>query len=229
MTIKINHNSDMKVLEIILHRPEVKNAINVQLIHDVDQALGRAENGENIRTIVLRGAEDVFSSGMDLKEKSETFPAAYSALLKRLASIPKVTIAICEGKVIAGGVGLAAACDIVIASPKATFMLPELLLGILPANVLPYLIRRIGFQSSYFMTLTATTKTAQEAKEMHLVDILSDNLNEEFVKLNKHLSKINPHTLANMKSYFRKLWIIDEQTEQLGINNSLMEEFLKGT
>lgn len=226
-TLKVDVKEEMKVMEITIHRPEAMNAINLQLIKDLNAALDVAERNEEIRTVVIRGNDHFFCTGMDFKEamsgpieleKEKIFATGYCHTLKRFATISKTIVSICEGKVMAGGVGFAAASDIVIANSNAVFTLSELIWGLLPANVLPYLIRRSGFQASYFMTLTTNKMASKDAKEMHLVDILSDNPQKEFTKLNQRLSIIHPQTIGRMKSYFRQLWIINEEMEQLAIN-----------
>ncbi len=218
-TLRLEIKEDTRVMSITMDRPESKNAINLQLLQEINDVLDLAEKNPEIRTVILRGNEKFFCTGMDFKEaeNEKAFPTEYSRTLKRFATISKIVVSICEGKVIAGGVGFAAASDIVIASPAAVFTLSELMWGLLPANVLPYLIRRTGFQSAYFMTLSTLKNSAQEAKDIHLVDILSEDPDSEFLKLNERLSLIDPQTISRMKSYFRKMWLINEEMEQLAI------------
>jgi polyketide biosynthesis enoyl-CoA hydratase PksH len=218
-TIKVEFNNDAKVMVITFGRPESNNAINIKMLDEINHALDKAEKVQEIRTILLKGNDTFFCSGMDFKEASEEneFPKRYSKTLKRFATISKTVVSICEGKVIAGGVGFVAASDIVIAHPSAFFHLTELIWGLLPANVLPYLIRRVGFQPSYLMTLTTSKVSAKEAKEIHLVDILIDKPHQEFEKLNKRLSSIQPQTIGAMKTYFRKMWIINDEMEKLAM------------
>jgi polyketide biosynthesis enoyl-CoA hydratase PksH len=225
-TIKVETKLDERYIGITIDRAEANNAINPQLITELNIALDIAEQSSEIRTVVIKGNKDFFCSGMDFKEalldsekeNERAFATGYCHLLKRLATIAKTTISVCEGKVLAGGVGIAAASDIVIASSGAIFSLSEIIWGLLPANVLPYLIRRSGFQSAYFMTLTTNKITAQEAKQIHLVDVLSDEPFRELNKLNRRLAHIHPETLGKMKSYFRQLWLINEEMEELAIN-----------
>lgn len=209
---------------ITLDRPASKNAINVQLLNELNEALNGAEKNDQIRTVLIKGNKNFFCTGMDFKEalqnkeEEKIFASRYGQTLKRLTTIPKIIVSLCEGKVMAGGVGFAAASDIVIAGATASFCLSEVIWGLLPANVLPYLIRRTGFQPAYFMTITTNTITAEEAKKFHLVDILAEEPEKDFQKLNRRLSLMHPKTIAHLKSYFRKLWIINESTEDLAIN-----------
>lgn len=214
-----------KVIEIRLNRAEVKNAINQELLNEINAVMDEAEKNEAIRVLVLRGENGVFCTGMDLKEKDKMSANSYMGVLKRLSSISKITVAICEGKVLAGGVGLAAASDIVIATPKTEFGLSEALWGLLPANVTPYLIRRVGFQSAYFMTMTTKNISAEKACEIKLVDICSDDPEKEFNTLNRRLCMLHPKTIKRMKAYFRKMWIITDEMEQLAI--ATLEELKK--
>ncbi len=172
---------------ITFNRPLDQNSINSQFLYEFSQALDLAEQKNCI--IILEGQQGVFSTGMDFKEISaaesdkipgnaKAFAKIYIGILKRMATMPRVIIAKIDGKVLAGGVGFAAASDLVVATEKTTFTLSEALWGLLPANVLPYLIRRIGFQKAYTMTLTTGTITAKEALDIHLVDELSQDLDK---------------------------------------------------
>ena len=218
--MSIDYKENIGTVEITIDRPESKNAINLSLLQEIHQALDVTEKNPKIKTVLIKGNEQFFCTGMDFKDagNEEAFAAAYGNLLKRFAASSRTIVSLCEGKVIAGGVGFAAASDIVIAHSSAVFSLTEIMWGLLPANVLPYLIRKTGFQPAYFMTLSSQRILAGEAKEIHLVDILSDDPYTEFLKLNERLSKIDPETISKAKSYFRKLWLINEDTEKLAID-----------
>ena len=88
----------------------------------------------------------------------------YMDTLRRITLFSKVVISCVDGQVLAGGVGLVACSDLVIATSKAEFGLSEALWGLLPAMVLPYLIRKVGVQKAYFMTLTTIRISVEEAK-----------------------------------------------------------------
>jgi len=102
-------------LYLTIHRPEAKNSINAQLLTDINDALNHAEDNPDIRSIIIRGENNVFCTGMDFKAmvagNTEDFVASpmessdYMALLHRFASIPKVNIAEVDGTVMAGGDG----------------------------------------------------------------------------------------------------------------------------
>jgi len=115
--------------------------------------------------------------------------------------------------------GLVASSDLVVANPQSQFSLSEALWGLLPCCVLPYLIRRIGYQAAYRLTLTTQPIQGEEAYRLQLVDELSEHPNENIRRLLVRLNRIAPDTLKAMKAYFRKMWIIDEKMEQTAVDN----------
>lgn len=215
-------------LRIRINRPDSQNSINRQLLLDLNQALDLAERDSKRRVVILEGLPGVFCTGMDFREVNRTNPADpgagdesanrdYLNVLKRFTTIPKFVIAAVDGKVIAGGVGFAAACDLVFATGRSSFHLSEMLWGLLPACVTPFLIRRVGFQQAYAMTLTTQTVTAQRAHEIHLVDELADDLDEAIRRRMLRLSCIDEDTIRDCKAYFRKMWILTEAMEQTAV------------
>jgi len=210
-------------LFVKLNRPDQRNSLNTIMINELINVLDIAEQQPEWKLIILEGQSGVFCTGMDLdeytsKEVSENESSAsqsskYLDLVKRLSLIPKIIVSCVDGEVTAGGVGLVAASDMVIASPRSAFSLSEALWGLLPAIVTPYLIRRIGYRKAYQMTLTTMQISAQEAYDIQLVDELSDSLENSVRKLWLRLRRLEESTIGNIKSYFRKMWIINEQME----------------
>lgn len=174
-TIRVRHDEDICFLQI--HRPEAGNAINAQLIEELTAALSECEAKSKV--VVLEGLPEVFCSGADFKELQTRFDSGESPeqdpgplydLWYRLASGPYITVAHVRGRVNAGGVGFVAACDVVLSDDKASFSLSELLFGLMPACVLPFLIRRLGPAKANYMTLMTMPVTAQQAERWGLVD-----------------------------------------------------------
>ena len=136
---------------IQMYRPDASNTINSELIDDLHRALDDAEES-GLTVIVLEGLPEVFCLGADFTEVSQGAqqvthdPEPLYDLWYRLATGPFITIAHVRGKVNAGGMGFVAASDIAIADASARFSLSELLFGLIPACVMPFLVRRIGFQ-----------------------------------------------------------------------------------
>ena len=142
---------------------------------------------------------------------------AYMTLLKRIAYSPKIMIADVDGTVLAGGVGIVAASDIAIASPRSQFTLSEALWS-LPANLMPYLIRRVGFQKAYLMTLTTQTLTATEAHHINLIDEMTEQSEETIRKYLLRLARLDEKTIIDLKNYFRKLGGLDERIEKIAMD-----------
>lgn len=225
-TLQVSESSSNSLI-ISMHRPEQRNSINAKLLLELHEILDIAERDSQYRFIVLQGENGVFCTGMDFHEmtqstsadiSNEAFTASYMSLLKRFTSTPKIIISLLDGQVLAGGMGIAAASDIVLSTHRTTFALSEALWGLLPACVMPFLIRRVGFQKAYFMTLSTHTVSAPEAHTMGLIDDLTDNLNENLRRLIMRLNRINQETVSDLKSYFRKMWIITDAMESTAIN-----------
>ncbi len=214
------------IINVIFNRPNANNSINTEMLAEINMVLDYAEKSPNNKLIVLQGSDKFFCTGMDFKEFSQVADEhqddkhadLYMQTIRRFSLIPKIVVTKVEGQVTAGGVGFVAASDYVIATEHAQFSLSEALWGLLPAMVLPYLIRRVGFQKAYSMTLTTQVVTAEEAYSAHLVDNLTNNPDQAIHRLWLRLRIINETTLKHMKEYFRKLWII---------NNSVEEEAVK--
>lgn len=218
-------DSTPRVVTITLNRPERNNSISASLLRDITAALDAAERSASCRAVILQGRPGLFCTGMDFVEAAEAPGDArdmmaidgYMALLKRFAASPKPIIAKLDGKVVAGGVGFAAACDLVIATPRTEFSLSEALWGILPCCVIPFLIRRVGFQKAYAMTLTTRTWSAIEAASIHLVDEVTETPDESIRKLMLRLGLLEDETILDLKSYFREMWLLSPEMEQAAV------------
>lgn len=225
LAVKESENS----ITITLKRLPHKNAINTNMLQELNLVLDDAEKKQNCRLIILEGQPEVFCNGMDFEEMAkqaslstafQLWTSLYMSTLKRLATIPKITIANVDGSVLAGGVGLVAATDLVIATHRSTFKLSEALWGLIPAMVAPYLIRRIGFQKAYTLSLTCQTLPAQEAYTLHLVDMLTETPDEAIQEILRRILRLECKTIGNIKAYFRKLWIIDENIEDTAVKTT---------
>ncbi|MCX7920837.1 MAG: enoyl-CoA hydratase-related protein [Clostridia bacterium] len=214
------------IININFNRASEKNSITTEMLREINMVLDYAERTPQNKMVVLQGSDNFFCTGMDFKEFSESVAGhdsenradPYMNTIKRFSLIPKIIVSKVDGQVTAGGVGFVAASDYVVATERAQFSLSEALWGLLPAMVLPYLIRRVGFQKAYSMTLTTQTVTAEEAYAIHLVDSLSNNPEQAIHRLWLRLRLIDGSTVKHMKEYFRKLWIINNSVEQEAVN-----------
>jgi polyketide biosynthesis enoyl-CoA hydratase PksH len=213
------------VLRVLLDRPEAGNGITASMLAQLHDALDRAESTPDLRIVVLQSSTAVFCSGMDLSEAVEgssgSDPAdggkEFLGLLRRLTRIPRLVISRVEGPAIGGGVGLAAASDLVLAGPAATFALPEALWGLLPACVMPFLIRRIGFQAAHRMALTTLPIGADEAARVQLADQVLPDATAMIRQLSRRMQRIDPITMGDAKRYSADVWCAGTAQEQLAL------------
>ena len=159
--------------------------------------------------MVLEGSPEVFCAGGDFEgvagDGPPDDPAPLYGLWQRLATGPFVSVAVVRGRANAGGVGFVAACDLVLADASARFSLSELLFGLYPACVLPFLIRRVGRQKAHVMTLTTQPIGAQEALAAGLVDAL-DNAAEDLLRRHlMRLRRLSRPALARYKAYMAEI------------------------
>jgi enoyl-CoA hydratase len=169
------------VARVTLNRPEVRNALNEALLRELESTLRRLEDDPGARVVVLRGAGDrAFCAGADLKkvaDRGTTLQARESfgglgRILEHMARMRTPVIAQVHGYALAGGCGLAAGADIVVAADDATFGLPEIKVGLLPLIVMAPILRAVGRKRGLLMILTGEPVSAREAYEMGLVSRL---------------------------------------------------------
>lgn len=176
--IEIEKN-DHGVATIYINRPEVRNALNQDVIADLTQAFAVLSTATDVRVIILKGRGDVFCAGADIAWMRAMGSNTYAdnitdakqlaLLFDTIFTCPKPTVAVIHGGAYGGGVGLVAACDIVICDLDAGFMLSEVRLGIIPAVISPYLIQAMGARQVQRYTLTAEQFSAEQAQRLGLV------------------------------------------------------------
>jgi methylglutaconyl-CoA hydratase len=174
-----------------MNRPEVHNAFDETLIMELLAAIRELEAGTNVRAIILAGRGKSFSAGADLNwmrrqgnasmEENLADAQRLSELFRVLSECAKPTIARVHGAAMGGGMGLAAACDICIASSSASFATSEVKLGIIPAVISPYVVRAIGERQSYRYFQTAEKITAARAQQIGLTHevVAPEHLDEQ--------------------------------------------------
>lgn len=191
-------------LHICLNRPESRNAMSLQMVAELRQLLQLAEatagGPDAVRVVVLRGAGGHFSSGADLKDMAmarmramqqpaagdgaDAQPdpiaevnAAFGELCVAYARTPLAVVAVLEGTVMGGGFGLACVADVAIASETANFRLPETSLGVVPAQIAPFLVERLGYSQAKRLAVTGGRLDAATALRLGLVHAVVDTAN----------------------------------------------------
>lgn len=221
--------SENSIFYIKMNCPETNNSLNYPLVTELNHVFDLLQENDEIKMVVLEGCNGKFCTGMDFNvivqndaqnasEKSLT--QMYMELLRKLSLLNKVVIAKVEGQVLAGGVGLCVACDFCYATESSQFSLSEILWGLLPSMVIPYLIRKVGYKDAYQMSLTTMLYGAAKAKECGLVDEVTEDIDREIRKLVQRVSRLQCWAIQNCKEYFRSTWMIDEEMEQRAVQKT---------
>ncbi|MBI5670357.1 MAG: enoyl-CoA hydratase/isomerase family protein [Chloroflexi bacterium] len=196
---------------VTLNRPDVKNAMNAQMVRDLIAAFEALRDRRDVRAVVLSGAEGTFCAGGDIRELAAAFQSghpealgdasALDHLLQLVNTAPQVVIAKIQGAAMGGGFGLVCVSDIAIASSDAKLGLPEVRLGLVPALISPYVIQRLGLTRARELMLTGRRFGAQEAESYGLVHEFCD-VNDLDARINDLLEQIrqcSPNALAACK------------------------------
>ncbi|MEX3628257.1 MAG: enoyl-CoA hydratase/isomerase [Burkholderia sp.] len=209
---------DGPVCRLRLDRDDRAPVLDRALVDDCLRTLDALDAA--IHIVVLEGAPDAFCAGADFDAlasggaASAVDPERLYALWSRLANGPFVSIAHVRGAATAGGVGFAASCDLVLAADDATFALPELLFDLYPACVLPFLVRRVGFQRAHYMTLTTRPVTAREATAWGLADATDADSEALLRRHLLRLRRVGRAGISRYKAYAARLHDLVEQARE---------------
>ena len=181
------------VLSLTLNRPDKRNALNAELIEALHQALERADLDAGVRVVLLRGAGKDFCAGADLDEllasadqtvsENERAALRLASVFERMRALPKPVLAMIQGRALAGGAGLATACDLVLAGAGAQIGYPEIQRGFVPAMVMALLRRAAGEKVALDLVLTGRVLSAEEAERAGLVSRICPDAELESVAL----------------------------------------------
>jgi methylglutaconyl-CoA hydratase len=200
-----------------LNRPELRNALNDQVLNSISNSLGELEKDPACRVVVLAGRGQAFCAGGDLsrmaqaakmtRAKSRMEAGRFAKLLYRMHTFPKPLIARVQGAAFAGGMGLVAACDLVVAAEEAEFCLPEVRIGLVPAMISPYLVRALGEQQARRYVLTGERLSAREAQRIGFVHecVPAAELDARVEKFAAQLAQAGPQALARSKKLLARV------------------------
>jgi enoyl-CoA hydratase/carnithine racemase len=205
-----------RVATVTLNRPEARNALNPTVVRELGAALTQLDDDAESRVVIVRGAgERAFCAGADLKGMFRTGSILeareqYTGLARILEMIPRMrtpVIAQVHGYALAGGCGLAAACDIVVAADDAVFGLPEIKLGLLPLMVLAPILRTATPRRVLELVLTGRELLAREALEIGLVTrvVPRVDLGRVVGEVAQTLAGFSPATVAIGKEAFYRV------------------------
>jgi methylglutaconyl-CoA hydratase len=167
------------VMWVTLNRPDKRNALSAEMIGMLAESIARAELESEVRVVALRGEGKDFCSGADLKEllesanksieDNEREALTLGEVFLAMRRLPKPVVALVHGRAVAGGAGLATACDLVVAAESASFGYPEIQRGFVPAMVMTLLLRSVGEKRAFDLVATGRLVSAGEALAMGLV------------------------------------------------------------
>ncbi len=205
------------VLSATLNRPDKRNAIDTPMIDALLATLERADLDAGVRVVALRGAGADFSAGMDLNEllssadrpvdENRAAALRFGQIFLRMRRLPKPIVAVVRGRALAGGCGLASACDLVLAVESAKFGYPEVQRGFVPALVMTLLRRAVGEKVAFDLAATGRILTATEAAAVGLVSRVYEDADfeEQTGEVLRALAATSATALAFTKQQFYQL------------------------
>jgi methylglutaconyl-CoA hydratase len=214
------------VATLTLNRPDKRNALDRRMMAELRAALVECDLAADVRVVVLRGAGKDFCAGLDLEEllasadlapeENERRAMELGEIFLALRQLPKVCVAVVEGRALAGGCGLASACDLVVARTGAQFGYPEIHRGFVPAMVLTMLRRAVGEKRAFDLAATGRLVVAEEAEQLGLVSrvVAAEQFEEEVNRLIAQLAGFSASALALTK---RQLYALDDLGFEGGI------------
>jgi len=219
------------IVTISLNRSGKRNAFNDEMIHELKDAFRTISDNPDTRALILQGKGKVFSAGADLNWMKKIKDFSYKEnladskhlqeLFETLYNLPVTTISKIHGACIGGAIGLAAASDIVLAKEDTLFRFGEVKLGLIPATISPYVLKRTGLHPVKSYMLTGMNFYTEDALRMRLIDFSGskESIDTKLDIILKELSKNSLEAVRNTKEMLRKITQTDEeqQTKNLTI------------
>ncbi len=207
----ISYDFKDRVAWVFLNRPQVHNAFNSTMISELLRVFRAVKEDDRLRVAVLTGIGKSFCAGADLNWMREVVNYSFEQNLEEsrqiadlhelIYTLPKPTVAMVNGTAIGGGTGFLSACDIAVAAEEAKFGLSEVKLGLVPAAISPYVVRKIGESHARRYFLTGTRICASRACEIGLVNevVSLDELEATVNSIVEQLLTSGPEALTNCK------------------------------
>ncbi|MDE2149180.1 MAG: enoyl-CoA hydratase/isomerase family protein [Gammaproteobacteria bacterium] len=210
-------SQDAGVLNVTFNRPQARNAMSLAMLAEIEAVFDAIVGRRDVRAVTLRGAGGHFCAGGDMKEmlasgqqapaSGQTDPVvvysrAFGTMLRRVEAAPQVVIAVCEGAVLGGGFGLTCVSDVALAQVDARFGLPETTRGLPPAQIAPFVVRRIGLTQARRLCLTGAQFDGHRAAALGLVHETFTNqaeLNDKLGTLVDQIRRCAPDANAMTK------------------------------
>ena len=202
-----------QIRTIVLNRPERRNALTLDLLNELSDAVKVASDQPEERVLILRGAGAAFCTGLDLREAADHTKAHATAemvarTLVTLSQTRLITIAAVHGAAVAGGAGIMSACDFVVAAERTKIGYPEVRRGLVAGLVMTFLRRQVGERNMRELLLGSELIDAGRAKEIGLVNrvVAKDDLMNEAQKFAQSVLQTAPGALTQTKRLIEELW-----------------------
>lgn len=211
--VKTTLHDGGSVAELRLNRPDARNALSKDLLTQAREALAPLASSAEVRVILISGEGKAFCAGMDLRALLNQ-PAAMgellmliSLLLREIRRAPQPTIACVQGAAVGGGCGLMSVCDFAFSHPEARIGYPEVDLGVCPAVVAPWLVRKLGSGRARQILLAGGTMTGSRAAELGLLThlVAQAALMDDARSFASGLAKGGPRAMAATKRWLNEL------------------------
>ena len=228
------------VTRVTLNRPDIRNAFNDTMIRELREAFSAIEQDASARVVVLTGAGKAFCAGADLHWMRQVVEYTYeqnyedslnlAKLMRQIYDCPKPVVGRINGPAIGGGTGLVAVCDIPVASEDAVLSFSEVKIGLVPACISPYVLKRVGERYGREYFLTGERLTAQKALQCGLVNrvVPAQELDATVDGLVEHLISSGPAALATCKRMVREVGDMDLDTAEMIARLRMSEEGQEG-
>lgn len=207
---------DNGVLSVSINRPEARNAMNEQVVTDLIALFGLLPSLVDIRAVVLRGVGGNFCAGGDIRDFAKirqreappgtdpitAFNRRFGEMLELVNATPQATIAVAEGAVLGGGFGLACVADVTIAHQDASFGMPETGLGLLPAQIAPFVVERMGLSQARRLGVCGARFNGVEAVRLglaHFVELDTTALEDRLSSVLQQILRCAPQANAATK------------------------------
>jgi methylglutaconyl-CoA hydratase len=220
---------------VTLNRPDKRNALNDQLLIELRQALNAAEANEQVHVVVLRGAGKDFCAGADLSQLEKSVQASIlenrdgaaqmADLFITMRRLKKPVIAAVHGRALAGGAGLASACDMVIAARSAQFCYTETRIGFVPAIVMSIARRNLGEKRAFEILAAAKTFSADEAANIGFINRVCEDadFDAEVEKFAAEVASLSPSALMLTKQLLYQIDSMSfEQAIRAGVDMNVI-------
>ncbi|MFO8236126.1 MAG: enoyl-CoA hydratase-related protein [Bacteroidales bacterium] len=228
----IEYKDEKQTGTITFNRPEVRNALNETMIEELHELFDKIKKSESVKAIIIQGNGNDFSAGADLNWMKTSINNTYAEnydgsrklyeLFEKLYNLPCLTISVVHGACIGGANGLLAASDIVFAEKKSRFSFSEVKLGLIPATIAPFIIKRMGeFSAKYYM-LTGQSFNSKDALRIGLVNYAGETKEIEN-QLELVLNEVNNNSQKSVIQTKQLINTITKQPDYEGIKTKTID------